>query len=140
MVSVMTELTTKGTRVDGFNIIFPLAFFFISPLWVLVPLVLVSPRGLVLWGLIPALTRVVVIPILSFLPGIVRWMSWVGCIQVFKILVLLSSGRLNKIYPHMWVRGSHGLWRTRKGEVWILWWYRSIRHIGRRSAFTSTIS
>jgi hypothetical protein len=71
MVSVMTELTTKGTREDGFNIISPLAFIIIAPLGVLVPLVLVSPSGLVLWGLIPALTWVVVIPILSFLLGIV---------------------------------------------------------------------
>jgi hypothetical protein len=140
MVSVMTELTTKSAREDGFNIISPLAFVIISPLGVLVPLVLVAPSGLVLWGLIPALTRVVVIPVLSFLLGIVRWMSWVGCIQLFKILVLLSSRRLNKIYPRMWMWGSHGLWRTRKWEVWILWWYRSIRYIGRRSAFTSTIS
>jgi hypothetical protein len=140
MVSVMTELTTKGTREDGFNIISPLAFVIIAPLGVLVPLVLVAPSGLVLWGLIPALTWVVVIPVPSFLLGIVRWMSWVGCIQLFKTLVLLSSRRLNKIYPRMWMWGSHGLWRTRKWEVWILWWYRSIRYIGRRSAFTSTIS
>ena len=47
MVSVMTELTTKGTREDGFNIILPLAFVVIAPLGVLVPLVLVAPRGLV---------------------------------------------------------------------------------------------
>ena len=71
MVSVMTELTTKGTRVDGFNIILPLAFVVIAPLEVLVPLVLVAPSGLVLWGLIPALTRVVIIPVPSFLLGIV---------------------------------------------------------------------
>jgi hypothetical protein len=71
MVSVMIELTTKGTRVDSYNIILPLSFVVISPLGVLVPLVLVAPRGLVLWGMIPALTRIVVIPILSFLPGIV---------------------------------------------------------------------
>jgi hypothetical protein len=56
MVSVMTELTTKGTREDGFNIISPLAFVIISPLGVLVPLVLVAPSWLVPWGLIPALT------------------------------------------------------------------------------------
>jgi hypothetical protein len=71
MVSVMTELTTKGTREDGFNIIPPLAFVVISPLGVLVPLVLVAPSGLMLWGLIPTLTRVVVIPVPSFLLGIV---------------------------------------------------------------------
>jgi hypothetical protein len=139
-VSVMTEITTKGTRQDGFNIIFPLAFVIISPLGVLVPLVLVSPSGLVLWGLIPALTWVVFILVPSFLLGIVRWMSWVGCIQLFKTLVLLSRRGLNKIYPRMRMWGSHGWWRNRKWEVWILWWYRSIRYIGRCSDFTSTIS
>ena len=71
MVSVMTELTTKGTRGGGFNIIPPLAFVVVAPLGVLVSLVLVAPSGLVLWGLIPALTRVVVIPVQSFLIGIV---------------------------------------------------------------------
>jgi hypothetical protein len=48
MVSIMTEITTKGTREDGFNIIYPLAFVVIVPLGVLVPLVLVAPSGLVL--------------------------------------------------------------------------------------------
>jgi hypothetical protein len=74
MMSVMAELTTKGTREYGFNIIVisPLAFIIISPLGVLVPLVLVAPSRLVLCGLIPALTWVVVIPIPSFLLGIVR--------------------------------------------------------------------
>jgi hypothetical protein len=71
MVGVMTEHATKSTRVDGFDIIPPLAFIVISPLGVLVPLVRVAPSGLMLWGLIPALTGVVVIPILTFLLGIV---------------------------------------------------------------------
>jgi hypothetical protein len=71
MVSVMTKHATKSTRVDGFNSISNLVFVVIAPLGVLVPLVLIAPRGLVLWGMIPALTRIVVIPILSFLPGIV---------------------------------------------------------------------
>jgi hypothetical protein len=139
MMSVM-DLTTKGTREDGFNIISPLEFVIIAPLGVLVPLVLVAPSGLVLWGLIPALTWVVVIPVPSFILGIVQSMSWVGCIQLFEVLVFLSSRGLNKIFPRMRMRGSHGLWGTRKWEVRILWWYRSIRYIGRRSAFTSTIS
>jgi hypothetical protein len=69
-VSVMTELTTKGTREDSFNIISSLVFVIIAPLGVLVPLVLVAPSGLVLWGLIPALTWVFVIPVPSFLIGI----------------------------------------------------------------------
>jgi hypothetical protein len=140
MVSVMTEFTTKGTREDGFNIIYPLAFVVIAPLGVLVPLVLIAPSGLMLWGLIPALTKVVIIPFQSFLLGIVRRVSWVGCVQLFKILVLLSSSGLNKIYSRMKMGGSHGLWRTRKQKVWILWLYRSIRYIGRLRAFTSTIS
>jgi hypothetical protein len=42
------------------------------------PMVLVAPSGLVLWGLIPTLTGVVVIPVPSFLLGIVRWMGWIG--------------------------------------------------------------
>jgi hypothetical protein len=136
MVSVMIELTTKSKRVDGFNIISPWAFVVISPLGVLVPLVLVAPSGLMLWGLIHALTRVVVIPVPSFLLGVVRR---VGCVQLFKILVLLSSRRLNKIYPCVRMWGSHGLWRTGKRKIWIFRWYHSIRYIGRLCAFTSTI-
>ena len=139
MVSVMTIYATKSTRVDSFNIIPPLAFVVISPLGVLVPLVLIAPSGLMLWGLIPTLTRIVVILVPSFLLGIVRRVSWVGCVHLFKILVLLSSRGLNKVYPRMRMWGSHGLWRTKKGKVWILWWYRSIGYIGRRRAFTSTI-
>jgi hypothetical protein len=80
MVSVMTIYATKSTRVDGFNGVSPLAFVVIAPLGVLVPWVLIAPRGLMLWGLIPALTRIVVIPVPSFPSVIVRWMSWVGCI------------------------------------------------------------
>ena len=140
MVSVMAVYATKSTRVIGFNSILPLASVVISPLGVLVPLVLVAPSGLMLWGLVPALTRAIVIPVLSFLLGIVRWMSWIGCVQLFKILVLLSNRGLNKIYPRMRMWGSHGLWRTRKGKVGILWWCHSIKYIGRRCAFTSTIS
>ena len=70
MVSVMTIHSTKSTRVDSFNSIPPLAFFFIVPLGVLVPLVRVAPNGLMLWGLIPALTRIVVIPVPSFPLGV----------------------------------------------------------------------
>jgi hypothetical protein len=80
MVGVMTIHSTNSTRVDGFNRIPSLAFVVIAPLGVLVPLVRVAPSGLLLWGLIPALTEVVVVPISSFPPVIVRWMSWVGCV------------------------------------------------------------
>jgi hypothetical protein len=66
MVSVMTIYTTKSTRVDGFNSISPLAFVFIAPLGFLVPWVLIAPSGLMMWGLILALTRIVVIPVPSF--------------------------------------------------------------------------
>jgi hypothetical protein len=123
MVGVMIVYATKGTSVDGFDSIPPLAFFVIAPLGVLVPMVLVAPRGLVLWGMVPALAWIVVISILSFPPVIVCWMRWVGGIQLFKILVLLSSGRLNKIHPCMRMWGRVGLWRAGKGEIWILWWY-----------------
>ena len=71
MVSVMTIDSTKSTRVYGFNSGSPLAFVVIAPLGVLVPLVRVAPSGLLLWGLIPALTGIVVVPILSFPPIIV---------------------------------------------------------------------
>jgi hypothetical protein len=78
MVGVMTIHATKSTRLDGFNIILSWVFVVIAPLGVLVPLVLISPRWLVLGGLIPALTKVVIFPIPSLFPVIVRWMSWVG--------------------------------------------------------------
>jgi hypothetical protein len=124
MMSVMAELTTKGTREVVFNIIFisPLVLIIISPLGVLIPLVLVSPSGLVLLGLIPTLTWIVVVPVPSFLFGIVRRVGWIGHIQLFEIFVLLNNRGLNKIHPRMRMWGSHGLWRTRKWEVRILWW------------------
>ena len=78
MVSVMTIYATKSTRVDGFNKVPPLAFVVIASLGVLVPLVWVAPSGLLLWGLILALTGVVVVPIPSFPPVVVQRGSWVG--------------------------------------------------------------
>ena len=80
MVGVMTVHSTKSARVNGFNRILSLAFVVIAPLGVLVPLVRVSPSGLLLWGLIPALIGVVIVPIPSFPPVIVRWLRWVGCV------------------------------------------------------------
>ena len=52
-MSVMVELTTKGTREVGFNsiVISPLTPIIIYPLGVLIPLVLVAPSRLVLLGL-----------------------------------------------------------------------------------------
>ena len=79
-MSVMTIDSTKGTRVYGFNRVSPLAFVVVAPLGVLVPLVRVAPSGLLLWGLIPTLIGVVVVPISSFPSVIVRRVSWVGCI------------------------------------------------------------
>jgi hypothetical protein len=74
MMSVISELTTKGTREVGFNIIVisPLTLIIIASLGVLIPFVLVAPSGLVLLGLIPALTWVIVVPVSSFLFGIVQ--------------------------------------------------------------------
>jgi hypothetical protein len=124
MMSVMAELITKGTREVGFNniVISPLTPVIISPLGVLIPLVLVAPNGLVLLGLMPGWNWVVVVPISTFIFGIVRRMGRIGCIQLFEILVLLNDRGLNKIHPNMRMWGSHGLWGTRKWEVRILWW------------------
>jgi hypothetical protein len=80
MVSVMTIYATKSTRVDGFNSVSPLAFVVIAPLGVLVPLGRVAPSGWMLWGLIPALTRIIVVPVPSFPSVIIRGMSGVSCI------------------------------------------------------------
>jgi hypothetical protein len=109
MVGIMTIDSTKGTRVYGFNGVPPLAFVVIASLRVLVPLVRVAPSGLLLWGLISTLIGVIVVPVPSFPSVIVRRVCWVGSIQLFKILILLSRGRLNKIYPRIGMRGSHRL-------------------------------
>ena len=122
-MSIMTAITTKGTREVGFNIIVisPLTSITIAPLGVLIPLVLVAPSELVLLRLIPALTWVVVVPVSSFLLGIVRRMGWIGRIQLFEILILMNGRGLNKIHPSVRVWGSDGLWRTREWKVQILW-------------------
>jgi hypothetical protein len=80
MVGVMTVHSTKSTRVNGFNRIPSLAFVVTAPLGVLVSLVRVAPSGLLLWGLIPALTRIIVVLVPSFPSVIIRGMSGVGCI------------------------------------------------------------
>jgi hypothetical protein len=116
MVGVMTIDSTKGTRVYGFNSVPPLAFVVIAPLRVLVPLVRAAPSGLLLWGLIPTLIGVIVVPIPSFPSIIVRRVRWVGSIQLFKILILLSSGRLNKIYPRIGCGGAIGCEGPEKGK------------------------
>jgi hypothetical protein len=122
-MSIMTEITAKGTREGGFNsiIIYALTPVVISPLGVLIPLILVAPSRLVLLGLIPTLTRVVIVPIYSFLFGILQWLGWIFRIHLFKILILLNGRGLNKIHPNMRVWGCHGLWRTREWKVCILW-------------------
>jgi hypothetical protein len=122
-MSIMTELTAKGTREGGSNsiVISPLTPVVISPLGVLIPLILVAPSRLVLLGVIPALTWVAIVPVFSFLFGIIRLMGRIFRIQLFKILILLKGRGLNKIHPSVRVWGSHGLWRTREWKVWILW-------------------
>ena len=65
---------------NGFNRIPSLAFVVVTSLGVLAPLIRVAPSGLLLWGLIPALVGVVVVPISAFPPVIVRWLRWVGCV------------------------------------------------------------
>ena len=122
-MSIMNKLTTKGTRECGFDsiVISSLTPVIISPLGVLIPLVLVAPSRLVLLGLIPALTWVVVVLVSSFLFGIVRWRGHIFCIQLFEVLILMNGRGLNKIHPIMRMWGSHGLWGTRKWKVRIMW-------------------
>ena len=69
MMSIITELTAKGTREDGFNsiVISSLTPVVIAPLGVLIALIIVVPSRLFLLGVIPALTWVVIVPVFSFL-------------------------------------------------------------------------
>jgi hypothetical protein len=122
-MSMMTEITTKGTREGGFNSIFisPLIPVVISPLGVLIPLILVAPSRLVMLGLIPTLTWVVIVPVSSFIFGIIRRVGQIFRIQLFEVLILLNKRGLKKIHPNMRVCGCHGLWRTREWKVWITW-------------------
>jgi hypothetical protein len=122
-MSIMTELTTKGTREGGYNSISisPLTPIVITPLGVLIPLILVSPSRLVLLGVIPTLTWVSIVPIFSFIFGIIQLMGRIFRIHLLKILILLKGRGLNKIHPSVRVWGSHGLWRTREWKVWIQW-------------------
>jgi hypothetical protein len=68
-MSIMTELTAKGTWEVGLKFIvsLPLTSFFFSPPGVLSSSVLVSPSRLVLFGVISALTWVVIVLVFSFL-------------------------------------------------------------------------
>jgi hypothetical protein len=79
MMSIMTKLTAKGTREVGSKviIIFPLAFFIIAPMRVLVPWILVSPSELVLLRMFPSLPWIIILPFFSFLFGIIRLMGQV---------------------------------------------------------------
>jgi hypothetical protein len=74
-MSIMTELTAKGTREGGSNsiVISPLTPIVTTPpLWVLIPLILVAPSRLVLLGVILTLTWVAIVPVFSFIFGIIR--------------------------------------------------------------------
>ena len=119
----MTELIAKGRGEVGLKVIviFPLTPIVVTPLGVLRPLVLVAPSRLVLLGVIPSLTWVVIVPIFSFLFGIIRRMGRIFYIQLFEILILLNGRGLKKIHPSVRVWGSHGMWRTREWKVQILW-------------------
>jgi hypothetical protein len=76
-MSIMTKLTAKGTREGAFNsiVIYPLTPIVISPLGVLIPLIMVAPSRLVLLGVIPTLTWVVIVPVFSFIFGTIRLMG-----------------------------------------------------------------
>ena len=119
-MSIMTELTAKGTREGGSNsiVISPLTPVFIVPLGVLIPLILVTPSRLVLLGVIPTLTWVVIVPIFSFFLGINPLIGQICRIQLFKILILLNGRRLNKINPNVWwsLWWIHRLWGAENGK------------------------
>jgi hypothetical protein len=142
MVSIMSILTAKGTREVFLKIvvIIPLEFVIISPLRVIVHLILVSPVRLVLLGVIPSWSWIIIVSVFSFLLGIIRIMGQIFHIQLFKILILLNGRGLKKVNPSMWMSlwWSHGLWRARKCKVQIIWWKWSVGYIGRHGSFTSS--
>jgi hypothetical protein len=102
-------------------VISPLTLVVIAPLGFLIPLILVAPSRLVFLGVIPTLTWVAIVPVFSFLFGIIQLMGRICRIQLFKILILLKGRGLNKIHPSVRVWGSYGLWKIREWKVWILW-------------------
>jgi hypothetical protein len=126
MVSIMAILSTKGTRevCPKIVVVLPLTFVIITSLRVIVPLILVAPSRLVLLGVIPSWSRIMVVSVFSFLFGIVRLMGRISHIQLFEILILLNWRGLKKVNPSMWrsLWWSHGLWGARKWKVWIIWW------------------
>jgi hypothetical protein len=80
MVSTMAMLTTKSTREVHLEVVVffpPLAFFVISPLGVLVPLILIPPSRLVLLGVVSPWSWVIIVSVFSFLFGIIRLMGWI---------------------------------------------------------------
>jgi hypothetical protein len=143
MVSIVTKLNTKGTREGGPNIVVvpSLTFVVVSPLGVLIPLVLVAPSRLVLLGLVlvSSWSRIIIVPIFSFIFGIVRLMGWICHVQLFKILILLNGRGLKKINPNVWwsLWWSHRLWGAKKWKVQIMLRQCSIQYIGGCGAFTS---
>jgi hypothetical protein len=128
MVSIVTKITTKGTREVGLNIVvvLPLVFFVVSPLGVLIPLVLVALEKLVLLGLglVSSWFGIIIVLVFSFLSSIVRLTGWIFRIQLFKILILLNGRGLKKINPNVWVSlwWSHRLWGARKWKLQIVLW------------------
>jgi len=134
-MSIMTELTAKGTRESGFNsiVISPLTPIVFSPLGVLIPLVLVAPSRFVLLGVVSAWSRVIIVWVFPFLLVIIRLMGWIFRIQLFKSMHLLNGRGLNKFNAIMWLSmwRSHSLWGTRKWKVQMVLWQRSIGCIGR---------
>jgi hypothetical protein len=65
--------------------------FYCCPLGVLGALILVSPRGTILLGVISSWSWVVIVYFFSFLLGIIQMMGWIFCIQLFKSMNLLLS-------------------------------------------------
>jgi hypothetical protein len=122
MVSIMSILTAKSAREvrsEVFVVFLPLAFVVTVPLGVLVTLILVSPNGLVLLGVVSAWSRVIIVLVFSFLLVIIRLMGHIFRIQLFKSMTFLNGRGMNKVNVGMQLSiwKSKWLWRTRKWKV-----------------------
>jgi hypothetical protein len=78
----------------------------VSPLGVLVALILVSTSDTVLLWVISSSSQVVIVSVFSFIFGIIRLVSRIFHIQLFKSLNLLNGRGLKKVNV----------------EVWLSWW------------------
>jgi hypothetical protein len=80
-----------------------MVYCYCFPLGGLVSLILVSPNGMVLLGVISSWSWVVIVSIFPFILDIIWMMGWIFCFQLFKSVNLLNGRGLNKINTGMWL-------------------------------------